>query len=105
MPRRRLLPVLFAVAACLVLPGAASAASTTLVINEIDYDQPSTDTAEFIELKNVSGAAIDLDPYTLRLVNGANNAVYLTFEFTSFSVPAGGYVVLCGNPAAVAECD
>ena len=40
-----------------------SAVSTTLVINEVDYDQPSGDTAEFFELKNVSGGPINLDPY------------------------------------------
>ena len=31
---------------------APGAVSTSLVINEVDYDQPSTDTAEFLELKN-----------------------------------------------------
>ena len=56
MRARTLLPVLVA-AASLALPAAAHAASTTLVINEVDYDQPSTDTAEFLELKNVSDAA------------------------------------------------
>lgn len=44
------------------------AVSATLVINEIDYDQANTDTAEFLELKNVG--PIDLDPYTVELVNG-----------------------------------
>ena len=37
-------------------PGAVNdctAAAGDLVINEIDYDQPSTDVAEFIEIKNV----------------------------------------------------
>ena len=36
--------------------------TSTLVINEIDYDQPSTDTAEYLEIKNVTEQAIDLDP-------------------------------------------
>ena len=34
--------------------------STTLVINEIDYDQPGSDVAEFVELLNVSDAAVNL---------------------------------------------
>jgi predicted amidohydrolase YtcJ len=38
-----------------------------LVINEIDYDQPSTDTAEFIEIKNTSGSSVNLDSYHLDL--------------------------------------
>ena len=46
------------------------AASTTVVINEVDYDQASTDTAEFLELKNVSATAINLDSYAVELVNG-----------------------------------
>ena len=54
---------LIALAACLILAAPASAQSTTLVINEVDYDQPGTDTAEFIEIKNVSAAAINLDAY------------------------------------------
>src|ERR671928_182837 len=41
-----------------------------LVINEIDYDQPGTDTAEFIELKNNGANGVNLDPYSLVLVNG-----------------------------------
>ena len=43
---------------------------TALVINEIDYDQPSTDWAEFVEIKNTGGAATNLDAFTLTLVNG-----------------------------------
>jgi hypothetical protein len=59
----RRLPFAALVAAfALAAPASAAAASDTLVINEVDYDQPSTDTAEFLELKNVSAAAIDLDP-------------------------------------------
>ena len=65
--------LLIAVAAFLVLAAPASAQSTTLVINEVDYDQPSTDSAEFLEIKNVSTGAINLDPYQLRFVNGSNN--------------------------------
>ena len=41
----------------------ASAVAPTLVINEIDYDQPGTDNAEFIELKNASPGLINLDNY------------------------------------------
>jgi hypothetical protein len=28
--------------------------TASLVINEVDYDQPGSDTAEFIEIKNIS---------------------------------------------------
>ena len=43
---------------------------THLVINEIDYDMPSTDNAEFIELYNPGATAVSLAGKKLLLVNG-----------------------------------
>lgn len=85
----------------------AGAVSTTLVINEVDYDQPSTDSAEFLELKNVSGAAINLDPYSIQLVNGTGGgaAVYRTFELPDVALPAGEHYVVCASAAATPNCD
>jgi predicted extracellular nuclease len=105
-----LLRVLVAVAAFVaaaVFAQSASAASTTLVINEVDYDQPSTDTAEFIELKNVSGSAIDLDPYLVQPVNGNGGGaiVIQSIELPAVSLAAGDYYVICGNAATTANCD
>ncbi|MET0684557.1 MAG: ExeM/NucH family extracellular endonuclease [Solirubrobacteraceae bacterium] len=107
MNLRTLLPVVVGAAAALALPAAAPAASNTLVINEIDYDQPSTDTAEFLELANVSGGAIDLDPYTVQLVNGnaGGAAVYRTIELPAVSLAAGDVYVICANAANTANCD
>jgi predicted extracellular nuclease len=84
-----------------------AAASTSLVVNEVDYDQASTDTAEFLELQNVSGAGIDLDPYRVQLINGANSgsAVYATIELPSVTLAAGDYYVVCANAATTANCD
>jgi predicted extracellular nuclease len=83
-----------------------SAASTSLVINEVDYDQPSTDTAEFLELKNVSGAAIDLDAYRIELTNGATaGSVYQTIDLPSASLAAGDYYVVCASTTTTANCD
>ncbi len=82
------------------------AVSTTLVINEIDYDQPGTDAAEFIELKNVSTGVINLNNYSLQLVNGASGAViYQTVILPNVNLAAGDYFVICGNAATVANCD
>jgi uncharacterized protein len=91
----------------IVQPGGAGAVSTTLVVNEIDYDQPSTDTAEFVEIKNVSGATIDLDPYQVLLINGTGGgaAGYATIELPAFSLAAGDYYVICANTTTVANCD
>jgi predicted extracellular nuclease len=87
--------------------GSAAAVSTTLVINEVDYDQASTDTAEFLELKNVSASALNLDSYSVELVNGnAGGAVlYDTIDLPSVSLAAGDYYVVCANAATVANCD
>jgi uncharacterized protein len=89
------------------LVGGARAASATLVVNEVDYDQPSIDTAEFLELKNVSASAIDLDPYTVELVNGTGGgaALYQTIGLPAVSLAAGDYFVVCANPGTVANCD
>ena len=95
MNLRILLPVGRGGARSLALPAAAPAASTTLVINEVDYDQPSTDTAEFLELKNVSARRIDLDPYSVELVNGnaGGAAVYRTVELPAVDLAAGDLYV------------
>jgi uncharacterized protein len=108
---RRAAPLLFACVTLvigLVAVGSGSGAvSTRLVLNEIDYDQPSTDTAEFLELKNVSASAIDLDSYSVEMVNGTGGgaAIYRTFDLPSVNLAAGDYYVLCGNAANTTNCD
>ncbi|MFQ5610865.1 MAG: lamin tail domain-containing protein [Anaerolineae bacterium] len=81
--------------------------STTLVINEIDYDQASTDTAEFIEIKNVSGATINLAAYEIRIINGTGGGASLkrTISLSNTNLASGSYYVVCGNAANVANCD
>lgn len=77
----------------------------TLVINEVDYDQISADTAEFIELKNVSLNAIDLSTVQIYLYNGATTVVYDTIFLPSYQLQPGDYYVICGNSGGVANCD
>jgi hypothetical protein len=92
----------------LVMAAQTQAVSTTLVINEIDYDQPSTDTAEFLELKNVSGIEINLDLYTVELINGTGGgaAPYTPLiDLPAVNLAAGDYYVICANAATVANCD
>jgi hypothetical protein len=88
-------------------PGHCSEEVPSVVINEIDYDQPGTDAAEFIELKNNGSTAVDLTGWTLELVNGSGGgaAIYLTFDLSGHTLAAGGYFVICGNAANVANCD
>ena len=68
-----------------------------LVINEVDYDQPGTDAAEFIEIKNIGGASANLDGLAIELVNGSNNTVYNTISLPNVSLPAGDYYVVCAS--------
>lgn len=91
-------------------PGAVNEAvmsAPQLVINEIDYDQPSTDTAEFIEIKNNGDAAVDLSGWTLELVNGTGGGatIYNTINLPAVSLPSGDYFVVCANAATVTSCD
>ncbi len=99
-----------------ITPGLVNAAASSgclapvpdkLVINEIDYDQPGTDAAEFVELKNVGGAPLALSAYALELVNGTGGgaAVYQTIALPAVTLAAGDYYVICGNAATTPNCD
>jgi hypothetical protein len=81
-----------------------------LVINEVDYDQPGTDTDEFIEIYNASAGAISLTDVSLFLVNGSNSNDYLEVDLSvSGSLAGGAYLVigsqslLSGVPPGVAR--
>jgi predicted extracellular nuclease len=102
MPRRLVLTT--ALIAAFLVPGHAQAAPGGLVVNEVDYDQPGSDTAEFVELRNSGSSSVDLTGYRLRFVNGANGSEYRNFVLSG-TVAAGDYFVLCANGATVANCD
>lgn len=76
-----------------------------VVINEIDYDQPGTDSAEFIELFNSGSSIISLDNYFIDLINGSNSASYRNIDLTGFSINAGSYFVVCSAASLVANCN
>lgn len=84
-----------------------TAASAQVVINEIDYDQPGTDTAEFVELYNAGTATVDLSSYTLSFINGANGGAveYNSVPLTGFSLAAGDFFVVCSNVSTTPNCD
>ena len=87
------------------LTAVVTSAHAAVLINEIDYDQPGSDTAEFIELFNSDINPVSLDGYTLELINGSSGSVYSTFDLSGLSISASGYLVLCDNTSAVANCD
>ena len=72
----------------------AGAAQGAIIVNEFDYDQVGTDTAEFVELFNPDSVAEPLTGLTLVFFNEATTAVsYRTVVLTG-SIPAGGYVTI-----------
>jgi hypothetical protein len=91
---------LLALTSCFTLSSHAA-----VVINEIDYDQPGTDRAEFIELFNAGSSAISLNNYTIDLINGLNSLSYRSIDLTGFSINAGSYFVVCSNASQVANCN
>jgi hypothetical protein len=68
-----------------------------LVINEVDYDQPSTDTEEFIEIFNGTNAAVDLSELDMVFVNGASTGSFDKKYALSGTLAPNGYAVLA-NP-------
>jgi hypothetical protein len=67
-----------------------------LVINEIDYDQPGTDFAEFIEIYNGGTEDRSLAGVALILVNGLSSFEYGRVDLADAgpSLPAGEYLVV-----------
>jgi len=83
--------------------------STSLVINEIDYDQVGSDTAGFVEIRNNGDAAATLDGVALVFVNGGDSAEYDRVPLTG-TLAAGAYLVVQkdaqnGAPDGVALVD
>lgn len=90
---------------CDFTPGECPVETPLLVVNELEADQPGTDTLEFIELKGVPGSS--LAGWRLELFNGANtNAFppgaisnYLSVDLCNAPgciVPSSGFIVV-GN--------
>ena len=90
--------------AAMLLIGASTSSQASLLINEIDYDQPGSDSAEFIELYNPAGTPLMLDGYTLALVNGSSGSAYHSFDLSGLQIAALGYLVLCNDIQAVSNC-
>jgi predicted extracellular nuclease len=93
-----------------ITPGAMNscqpaAGSGLLVINEVDYDQPGTDFAEFVEIKNVDVVAVNLGLFTLQLINGNGGTLYQSFPLPVVNLAPGDYFVVCGNAGSVFNCD
>ena len=81
----------------------------TLIINEVDYDTPSTDAAEFVELHNPGTTPVSLANLELVLVNGSGSgSIYRRIDLSvaGTELAPGGYLVVCDpgvdvDPAAL----
>ncbi|NET61325.1 MAG: endonuclease [Symploca sp. SIO2E6] len=77
--------------------------ATNVLINEIDADQTSTDSAEFIELFDGGTGNTSLDGLTLVLYNGSNDQVYDAIDLDGQTTNADGFFVV--GSANVANVD
>ena len=84
---------------------ASLSTQASIIINEIDYDQPGSDTAEFIELFNTSSSTVSLDGYFIDLINGGTTSVYKTIDLSGFNIGSNGYFVVCSDTSLVANCN
>ena len=76
-----------------------ASAPAAVVINEVDYDQSGTDTAEFVELYNPSASAsIDVSNMALTFVNSSSE--YLRVNLSG-SIAAGAYLVVADTAVVV----
>lgn len=67
-----------------------------VVINEVDADQTTTDTEEFLELYT-STPNTSLDGYIVVFYNGSNDTSYTTVDLNGFSTDANGYFIIGGD--------
>jgi hypothetical protein len=77
--------------------------ATHLVINELDYDQPGADSAEYVEIHNPTASPIDLAGMVLVAVNGlaAGATEYGRVSLTGL-LPGNGYLLVTAMGSTVA---
>jgi hypothetical protein len=73
-----------------------------VVLNEVDYDQLNTDSAEYLEIMNPAAATANLAGLPVVLVNGANNQQYDAIDLSpAGSLAPGDYLVIAGPNVTV----
>ncbi|MBD3239151.1 MAG: hypothetical protein GF331_01090 [Chitinivibrionales bacterium] len=73
-----------------------------LAINEVDYDQPGSDTAEFVELFNSGADALDLSSFALIVCNGSTNSEAARFMLSGTLEP-GEFFVLANSGVSIPQ--
>lgn len=96
---------MLACASGIIISSIAFSGHAAIIINEIDYDQPGADTAEFIELFNTDTSAVSLNNYSIDLINQSASSIYRSIDLSGFNIAANGYFVICSDTTQVANCD
>ncbi len=68
-----------------------------IVISEIDADQTSTDTMEFVELYDGGVGNVSLSGKTIIFYNGSNDLSYAAFDLTGKFTDADGFFLLANS--------
>ncbi|OFY19297.1 MAG: hypothetical protein A2W98_00580 [Bacteroidetes bacterium GWF2_33_38] len=74
-----------------------------LIINEVDIDQTSTDTNEFIELFDGGTGNTSLDGFVIVLYNGSGDVSYNAIDLDGYNTDNNGYFVI--GSATVSNVD
>lgn len=79
----------------------------SICINEIDYDQPGSDSAEFIELYNRGVDPEFMGNYTVILYNGSASTpgIYDSIPLPAQTLQPGEFFVICNGGGLVPNCD
>lgn len=83
-------------------------AQAQVVINEVDYDQLSTDTEEYVEIKNIGTTPFPLQYMNVIMYNGSTGSAV---EYRNIQDPfwptldPGAYFVICTNASSTAGCN
>jgi predicted extracellular nuclease len=83
--------------------GNGGGSTADITINELDADNPSTDSLEFIELYDGGQGSTALDGLVLVLFNGSDDASYDAIDLDGYSTDSNGYFVI--GSASVANVD
>lgn len=71
-----------------------SAVHSCLIISEVNCDNPSLDTKEFVELFSLSLGSTSLDGYTLVFYNGNGNVAYRVVDLSGHSTDERGFFLV-----------
>lgn len=75
---------------------------TSLVINEVDFTNPGSDTAEFVEIHNPTALSVPLTGVVLSFVEGRVDRIQVNLQLAGLALPPGGYLVF-GDASVLAS--